>query len=105
VPKARFERDGLVGVVVIDDPPLNLFGAEMIDDISSAAAEAAQSDIRALLIRAEGKYFTGGVDVRFVDDKTRVDRGAALRHRGPAARGQDVSRPRTGQGQLRGPLI
>ena len=25
----RFERDGDLGVVVIDDPPLNLFGREL----------------------------------------------------------------------------
>ena len=33
---------------------------------------------RALLIRAEGKVFTGGADVHVFDDKT-VDQAAALR--------------------------
>ncbi|MFL5827073.1 MAG: enoyl-CoA hydratase/isomerase family protein [Thermoleophilaceae bacterium] len=67
---ARFERDRDVGVVVIDQPPLNLFGDEMFRDLDAAVREAERSDIRGLLIRAEGKYFTGGVDVHFFDDKT-----------------------------------
>ena len=58
---ARLERDGDVGVLVIDHAPLNLFDAEMVGDILAALDEAEGS--RALLVRAEGKYFTGGVDV------------------------------------------
>jgi hypothetical protein len=29
VARARLERDGDLGVLVLDDPPLNLFGREM----------------------------------------------------------------------------
>ena len=59
--RARLERDGDLGVLVIDNPPLNLFDAEMVRDI--LAALDATEGCRALLVRAEGKYFTGGVDV------------------------------------------
>jgi enoyl-CoA hydratase/carnithine racemase len=59
--RARLERDGDLGVLVIDNQPLNLFDAEMVRDIL-AALEATEG-CRALLVRAEGKYFTGGVDV------------------------------------------
>ena len=59
--RARFERDGDLGVLVIDHPPLNLFDAEMVSDI--LAALDATDGYRALLVRAEGNYFTGGVDV------------------------------------------
>jgi enoyl-CoA hydratase len=58
---ARLERDADLGVLVIDNPPLNLFDAELVGDIL-AALDAAE-DCRALLVRAEGRYFTGGVDV------------------------------------------
>ena len=58
---ARLERDGDLGVLVLDNQPLNLFGADMVSGILRALDEA--EDCRALLIRAEGKYFTGGVDV------------------------------------------
>jgi enoyl-CoA hydratase len=58
---ARLERDGALGVLVIDNPPLNLFGAELVSGILAALDQA--EGCRALLVRAEGKLFTGGVDV------------------------------------------
>jgi enoyl-CoA hydratase len=63
VARARYEREGDVGVVVLDDPPLNLFGHELAADLLAAFDEAAADSIRALLIRAEGNVFTGGADV------------------------------------------
>lgn len=60
--RARLERDGDLGVLVIDNQPLNLFDAEMVSDILAALDQT--GGCRALLVRAEGKYFTGGVDVR-----------------------------------------
>jgi enoyl-CoA hydratase len=59
--RARLERDGDLGVLVIDDPPLNLFGRELVADILAALDEA--DGVRALLVRAEGDVFTGGADV------------------------------------------
>ncbi len=59
--RARLERDGDLGVLVIDHQPLNLFGAEMVRDVLAGLDQA--GDCRALLVRAEGSYFTGGVDV------------------------------------------
>lgn len=58
---ARLERDGDLGILVIDNQPLNLFDADMVSDILRALDEA--EGCRALLVRADGKYFTGGVDV------------------------------------------
>ncbi len=71
--KARFELDGDVGVVTIDAPPLNLFGEDMGRDLHAAIDEAAESSARALLIRAEGKVFTGGADVNTFDGQTGAD--------------------------------
>jgi enoyl-CoA hydratase/carnithine racemase len=68
--KARFDRDGEVGVVTLADPPLNLFGRELLADLHAALAEAADSDVRALVVRAEGKVFTGGADVSMFEDLT-----------------------------------
>ena len=61
--KVRFERDGDVGVVTLADPPLNLFGRELLADLHAALDKAAASDARALVVRAEGNVFTGGADV------------------------------------------
>ena len=63
MPKVRFERDGDVGIVTLADPPLNLFGRDLIADLYGALDEAAEADIRALVVRAEGEVFTGGADV------------------------------------------
>jgi len=66
----RFERDGDLGVVVIDEPPLNLFGRELTQAVFEAVGEAEESGVRALLIRAEGSVFTGGADVHVFDGLT-----------------------------------
>jgi enoyl-CoA hydratase len=68
--RARLDRDGQLGVLTIDDPPLNLFGDEMVRDIQ--AALDATDGLRALLVRAEGEYFTGGADVHVFEGLTRA---------------------------------
>ena len=59
----RLERDGAVAVLVLDDPPLNLFGREAFEALDKRVAEVEGSDARALVWRAEGEVFTGGADV------------------------------------------
>jgi enoyl-CoA hydratase len=71
VARAHLERDGDVGVLVLDDPPLNLFGREMVADILAALEEV--DGVRALLVRAEGDYFTGGADVNVFDGLSAAD--------------------------------
>jgi enoyl-CoA hydratase/carnithine racemase len=60
---ARYETDGDVGEIVLSNPPLNLFDDTLMRDLRAAVDEAAAAAPRALLIRAEGKVFTAGVDV------------------------------------------
>lgn len=71
--RARFERRGDVGVVTLGDRPLNLFGREMVADVSAALDEAAGSGVRALLVRADGEVFTGGADVHVFDGLSEAD--------------------------------
>jgi enoyl-CoA hydratase len=66
-PTVRFERRGALGTVVIDSPPLNLFGDAVLHDLEAVLAEARAAPVRALLLRAEGRVFTGGVDVHIFD--------------------------------------
>jgi enoyl-CoA hydratase len=67
VASARFERHGDVGVMVLDHPPLNLFVSETVPELQAAVDQAEKEGVRALLVRAEGEIFTGGVDVHLFD--------------------------------------
>ena len=71
--RARYERDGDVGLLTIDDPPLNLFGRELTTAVVGAVDAAAADGPRALLIRAEGEIFTGGADVHAFDGLSGAD--------------------------------
>jgi enoyl-CoA hydratase len=68
--KVRFGRDGDVGVVTLADPPLNLFGREMVADLNAVLDEVPDAGVRALVVRAEGKVFTGGADVHMFEGLT-----------------------------------
>ena len=60
----KLERDAAgLAVLTIDAPPLNLYTAELHDRLVAAVAEVEEDAPRALLIRAEGKVVSGGVDV------------------------------------------
>lgn len=59
----RLERDGSVAQVVLDNPPLNLFGDRSFAELVACLYEAEASGARALVWRAEGEIFSGGVDV------------------------------------------
>jgi enoyl-CoA hydratase len=59
----RLERDGNVAMMILSNPPLNLFGDDAWGALVSCIEEVEGSDARALVWRAEGDIFTGGVDV------------------------------------------
>ncbi len=70
-PAARLQREesGLA-VLTLDSPPLNLFDRRMIDDFQAAVADLDGAPPRALLIRAEGRAVSGGVDVHVFEGLT-----------------------------------
>ena len=60
---ARYETHGDVAEIVIANPPLNLWGPQLIADVEAGVARAAAERPRAMLVRAEGEVFSAGVDV------------------------------------------
>ncbi len=67
----RLEREhGGLAVITLDSPPLNLFDQTMIDGFRAAVADVAEAPPRALLIRAEGRAVSAGVDVHVFDGLT-----------------------------------
>jgi len=70
-PAARLQREkGGLALLSFNSPPLNLFDQRMIDDFQTAVADLAAEPPRALLIRAEGRAVSGGVDVHVFDGLT-----------------------------------
>jgi enoyl-CoA hydratase/carnithine racemase len=67
----RLERDEAgLAVLTLDSPPLNLFDGRMFDGLVAAVGEVEAEPPRALLIRAEGRAVSGGVNVAEFDGLT-----------------------------------
>lgn len=75
--RVRLDHDGPLAVITLDSPPLNLFDAEVVARLRSAALEVAASPARGLLIQAEGRAVSAGVDVKTFAALT-PDTGAQL---------------------------
>jgi len=76
----RVERDGVgLATLTLDSPPLNLFDSRMFDGLLAGVAEVGADPPRALLIRAEGRAVSGGVNVAEFDGLT-PERASALWH-------------------------
>ncbi len=71
----KLERDGPLAVMVLENPPVNLFSSAVFEEFVARTDEVAASDARALVLRAEGDLFTGGADVN--DFNRVVEEGGA----------------------------
>jgi enoyl-CoA hydratase/carnithine racemase len=67
--KATFQHHGDLGEIVIADPPLNLVDLQLAADLQTAIAQAAEADVRAILVRAEGDNFSAGANVEMFLDR------------------------------------
>lgn len=61
--RLELNRDGPLAIITIDSPPLNLFDGQMIAELKAAIEDVRADPPRALLIRAEGRVVSGGVNV------------------------------------------
>ncbi|HEY2631329.1 MAG TPA: enoyl-CoA hydratase/isomerase family protein [Solirubrobacteraceae bacterium] len=59
----RVEHDGPLAILSIDSPPLNLFDQALMDELSDTVTALEADPPRGLLIRADGRVVSGGVDV------------------------------------------
>jgi enoyl-CoA hydratase/carnithine racemase len=76
VVRVEAEPNGLT-VLTLDAPPLNLFDQAMIDDLGAAIRALVEEPPRAVLINANGRAVSGGVDVHIFDGLMPAQ-GAAL---------------------------
>jgi enoyl-CoA hydratase len=70
--QAFFDQHDDVGELVLDAPPLNLFGPVMFDDLEAAIVEVQEAAPRALIFRAQGDVVSAGVDVHVFDGLDRA---------------------------------
>jgi enoyl-CoA hydratase len=63
----RVEHDGPLALLSIDSPPLNLFDQTLMDELSHAVDTLVADPPRGLLIRADGRVVSAGVDVHVFD--------------------------------------
>jgi len=68
--KVQFETSGALGLLTLANPPLNLFDQELMEDLRAAVSATRQHPLRALLVRAEGRNFSGGADVAIFKGRT-----------------------------------
>jgi enoyl-CoA hydratase/carnithine racemase len=62
-PTITLQQDGAVASAVLSNPPLNLFTDNAFNELMACLDEVEAGGARALVWRAEGEIFTGGVDV------------------------------------------
>jgi enoyl-CoA hydratase/carnithine racemase len=60
----HFERQDAVGCIVLANPPRNMLDGRYLECLRDAVHEASESDIRVLLIKAQGPHFSFGGEVR-----------------------------------------
>lgn len=61
----RLDRIGAIAEIVLDHPPVNAFDSALWNSLPAIIAEAGHDEaIRCVLIRAEGRGFCAGVDIR-----------------------------------------
>lgn len=69
-----------VAVISLDAPPLNIFDIAMRDALLAALAAVAEiADIRALVLRAEGRHFSAGADLGEFGSAASIVEGRRIR--------------------------
>ena len=72
--------DGAVATVSLNNPPLNVFDLNMRDGLIQAFAAIADiPDVRAMILRAEGKHFSAGADLSEFGSAETIMEGRRIR--------------------------
>ncbi len=72
----QLDHDGPLAIVSIDSPPLNLFDGQLMGELSDTVNQLAAAPPRGLLVRAQGRVVSGGVDVHVFDGLSPEDAAA-----------------------------
>lgn len=70
-----------VGLIVVDNPPVNAISGAVADGITSAVKELeSREDVRAILLTATGRTFVAGADVK--NFERLIDEGSSIKEAG-----------------------
>jgi enoyl-CoA hydratase/carnithine racemase len=93
-PVVHFTREDALGVLTVDNPPLNLMSEAVVGGFEDAINAIEPAPIRALLIRTEGPHFMAGADVRMFHERSAADARALFSRALPVfARLEDLPVP------------
>jgi cyclohexa-1,5-dienecarbonyl-CoA hydratase len=73
------EESDMIGSLILNNPPLNVLNIHMMEEINQALKEFQKKKLKVLVIKAEGKAFSAGVDVTD-HTKEKVDKMIAVFH-------------------------
>lgn len=62
----QFDMEDNVGILTINNPPVNFFGGEFYSELDTFEQFIATQDVHALVINASGKYFSAGIDMNYL---------------------------------------
>src|ERR1700761_7052153 len=60
----RFQRQDAIGSIILANPPFNRIDLQFAESLRQAVHQASESDIRVLVVKAEGPHFSFGGEVR-----------------------------------------
>src|SRR6202789_533263 len=67
-PVVRLEKDGDIGVIIVNYPPVNALGPGVSEGIIACLAEANEDPaIKAMVLMGDGRSFIAGADIRGFD--------------------------------------
>jgi 3-hydroxyacyl-CoA dehydrogenase len=89
----RYENDGGIAVVTIDNPPVNALGPGVAEEISAALSRAeGDAGVRAIVMIGAGKTFVAGADIKEFA-KMRASRECGPGHTAFLRRVEDCAKP------------
>src|SRR5882757_7726122 len=89
----RYEKDGGVAVLTIDNPPVNALGPRVAEGIAVALLRAeGDADVRAIVVIGAGKTFVAGADIKEFA-KMRASRECGPGHTAFLLRVEDCAKP------------
>jgi len=67
--KVTFRVEGSLGIITLNNPPLNLFSQGMVDDLKAVLDSLPGKNLRGLIINTSQRHFSAGADMSLFEGK------------------------------------